>query len=270
MAGMFRIRPAEPRRLRQQRGGRGHVTKQYPKQSDLSSCFPGAQGGCLPGLRSHGRRRVTVRDEPPQQPRQRRSGAPRGFQTPGPIGPAELLRGERRLVDDALRGAAGPPARRGLRGTNDERFDDMGLYIRVKPIENGVHRRAKFRRAHCLRRAGDLRVVAGRATWPATKRPHHGIVPVITPCAGAGGSSSRIARNEPSPLAPRKPWATHRVRPSGGSRVHWGRGWTREVHCGVRSASGAGRTVRRFSGVISTSGYRRRAPFVCLRTRSAK
>lgn len=107
MAGMFRIRPAEPRRLRQQRGGRGHVTKQYPKQSDLSSCFPGAQGGCLPGLRSHGRRRVTVRDEPPQQPRQRRSGAPRGFQTPGPIGPAELLRGERRLVDDALRGRLG-------------------------------------------------------------------------------------------------------------------------------------------------------------------
>jgi hypothetical protein len=80
-------------------------------------------------------------------------------------------------------------------------------------------RRAQFRRAHRLQRAVDLRIFGGRATWPATKRAHHGIVPVITPCAGAGGSSSRIARREPCPLAPRGPWATHRVRPTEGSRV---------------------------------------------------
>ena len=95
------------------------------------------------------------------------------------IGMAHSVRGfckRLRLVDDALRWAAGPPARRGLRGTDDERIDDVSLHVRVEPIEYGVHRRAQFRRAHRLQRAVDLRVFGGRATSPATKRTYHGTV----------------------------------------------------------------------------------------------
>ena len=114
------------------------------------------------------------------------------------------------LLHDPLRRTCGPPARRGLCGSRDQRVDDRGLHVLIELLQDGAHGCAQLWRAHGFQRSVDLGVFRRHAMSPAAKTSHRASAP--TPCAGVAESRSQSARGEPSPPGIRRRSSIRRAR----------------------------------------------------------
>jgi hypothetical protein len=76
------------------------------------------------------------------------------------------------VLHDPLRRTCGPPTRRGLGGSPDQRVDDRGLDVLIELIQDGAHGCPQLWRAHRFQRSVDIGVFRRHATSPLAKTCH--------------------------------------------------------------------------------------------------